>query len=165
MPPISNESCTSLMDSRVNVDWSKTEPHIQANRTRALATDSLTYVRTVHDLQRWSRELVARWGRDFDLLLSPTMTIEPPRSGEVLAAVHEGAASGGPALQVFQMAVLTAGFNMTGQPAISLPTHTTSGGVPIGVQLVGGPWEEAVLIRVASQLEKAMPWSARRPPS
>ncbi len=154
---------SSLAD--YDVDWSKTEPHIQANRTRALATDSLTYVRTVHDLQRWSRELVARWGRDFDLLLSPTMTIEPPRSGEVLAAVHEGAASGGPALQVFQMAVLTAGFNMTGQPAISLPTHTTSGGVPIGVQLVGGPWEEAVLIRVASQLEKAMPWSARRPPS
>jgi len=64
---------------------------------------------------------------------------------------------------VFQMAVLTSGFNMTGQPAISLPTYMTDQGIPIGVQVVGGPWDEARLLRVAAQLEEALPWAERRP--
>ena len=70
------------------------EPHIQAGLEAARAVDSLSYVRSVHYLQRWSREFVAQWGRDFDILLSPTMTISPPRAGELLAAVHENAAAG-----------------------------------------------------------------------
>ena len=77
-----------------------------------------------------------------------------------------GGSSGGtgvPALQVFQMAVFTSGFNMSGQPAISLPVHATPDGTPIGVQLIAGPWEEAILLRVAAQLEQALPWAARRP--
>lgn len=144
------------------IDWDRVEPHIAANRAAALAIDSLTYVAAVHRLQLFSRDLVSRWGRDFDLLLTPTMSIEPPRAGEVLAAAHAGP-EGGPALQVFQMAVFTAGFNMTGQPAISLPVHCTDGGLPIGVQVVGGPWEEAVLLRVAAQMEQAVGWTGRRP--
>lgn len=146
-----------------DIDWSKTEPHIRANRAAAQAIDSLTYVNSVHRLQRFTRELTARWGRDFDLLVTPTMTILPPPAGEILEAVHSGASTGAPALQVFQMAVLTSGFNMSGQPAISVPTHTTADGLPVGVQLVGGPWGEAELIRVASQLESALPWAGRRP--
>jgi amidase len=147
-----------------DADWDRVEPHIRANRAAAQSVDSLTYVRSVHELQRFSRRLVARWGSEFDILVSPTMTIEPPRAGEILAAVHSGADGGGPALQVFQMAALTSGFNMSGQPAISLPTHQSAAGIPIGVQLVAGPWEEATLLRAASQLEAALPWADRRPP-
>jgi amidase len=55
-------------------------------------------------------------------------------------------------------------FNMTGQPAISLPLHWSDGGLPIGVQLVAAPFREDLLIRVASQLEAAAPWAHRRPP-
>lgn len=146
-----------------DVDWDRVEPHIKANRKAAQAIDSLTYVRSVHDLQRFSRQLVKRWGTEFDLLVTPTMSIEPPRAGEILAAVHAGADSGGPALQVFQMAVLTSAFNMTGQPAISVPTHQTGSRLPVGVQLVAGPWEESQLLRAASQLESALPWADRRP--
>jgi amidase len=145
-----------------NIDWERAEPHIQANLAAAQRVDSLTYVRSVHQLQRFTRGLTARWGQDFDLLLSPTMTIPPPRAGDILAAVHAGP-DGGPALQVFQMAVLTSGFNMTGQPAISLPTFESPAGLPIGVQMVAGPWEEALLLRVAAHLEQAMPWKDRRP--
>jgi amidase len=145
-------------------DWDRVEPHIRANRATAEAVDSLTYVGAVHDLQRLSRPIVARWGDEFDILLTSTMTIEPPRAGEVLAAVHAGAETGAPALQVFQMAALTSAWNLTGQPAISLPTHQAADGVPIGVQLVAGPWEEARLLRLASQLEAALPWADRRPP-
>jgi len=145
------------------VDWEKAEPHVRANRAVALGVDSLSYVRSVHRLQVLSRRMVARWGTELDIMLTPTMTIEPPQAGEVLAAAHASAAGGAPAMQVLQMAVLASGFNVTGQPAISLPTHMSDSGVPIGVQLVAGPWGEAQLLRVAAQLEQALPWRDRRP--
>jgi len=61
-------------------------------------------------------------------------------------------------------AVFTAGFNATGQPAISLPLHWSADGLPIGVQLVAAYGREDLLIRVASQLEQARPWAERGPP-
>ncbi|HVD02762.1 MAG TPA: amidase family protein [Candidatus Dormibacteraeota bacterium] len=143
------------------IDWECTEPHIQAGRAAAHALDSLLYVRSVHDLQRFSRELVARSGSEFDVLLTPTMTIKSPEAGSVLAAAHE--ALGAPTFPVLQMAELTSIFNITGQAAIFLPLDRTASGLPIWVPLVGGPWDEAVLFRLAAQLERAPPWAGRRP--
>ena len=141
------------------IDWDKTEPHIQANRAAAQAVDSLTYVEAVHALQSHSRREVARWGTDYDLLLTPTLSILPPKVG-LLEQVHANA--GVPDMTVFAMALFNAFFNVSGQPAISLPLHMSASGLPIGVQLVGGPWQEEVLVRVAAQLEQAHPWAGRR---
>jgi amidase len=55
-------------------------------------------------------------------------------------------------------------FNVTGQPALSLPLHWSADGLPIGVQLVARVGREDLLFRVAAQLEAARPWRARRPP-
>lgn len=142
------------------VDWEKTEPHVRAYLPAGRAITGQAYVESVAQLQRFSRDTVSRWGREFDLLLTPTLTILPPRAGETMAAVHQGDGS----LVDANMAFLAV-FNVTGQPAISLPTHMSAVGLPVGIQLVGGPWEEVLLIQVAAQLETALPWGHRRPPT
>jgi len=55
-------------------------------------------------------------------------------------------------------------FNISGQPAISLPLHWSSDGLPIGVQLVGRFGDEATLLQLGTVLEQEMPWAGRRPP-
>ena len=62
-----------------------------------------------------------------------------------------------------QFAAFTPPFNMSGQPAVSLPLHRNADGLPIGVQLAAAYGREDVLIRVAAQLESAHPWSSVRP--
>ena len=57
----------------------------------------------------------------------------------------------------------TAVYNVTGQPAVSLPLHWTADGLPIGVMLAGRPYGEAALIELAAQLEAARPWAHRKP--
>jgi amidase len=143
------------------IDWSKVEPHDRASYEAGQAVDSITLVRSYSELARYSRTVVPRFDEEFDLLVTPTMTIEPPKAG-LLEGVH---AAAGPITEIVAMAAFTAVFNMTGQPAISLPLHTAPSGLPVGVQVVAGPWREAQLIRVAAQLESADPWAGRSPPA
>lgn len=60
--------------------------------------------------------------------------------------------------------LFTPAFNLTGQPAISRPLHWSASNLPIGVQLVAAHGREDILVRVASQLEAAHPWSGHQPP-
>jgi amidase len=145
-----------------DVDWAKVEPHNAVGHAAGQAVDGLTVVRSLHELQTISRTVMAHWGRDFDLLVTPTMAIEPPVAGTVLAETH--AHPEGPPDTVLAMAAFTAPYNITGQPAVSLPLSWSDDGLPIGVQIVGGPWQESLLVRIASQLEEASPWAARHPP-
>ncbi len=57
----------------------------------------------------------------------------------------------------------TSPYNMTGQPAVSLPLHWTSEGLPVGIQLVARPMHESTLVSLAAQLESARPWAHRHP--
>jgi amidase len=142
-------------------DWSKTAPHIQAGRERGLALPSVEYVTAIKALQRWSRTFAARWGHEFDALISPTMTIEPPPAGQILGEITADPAKASPT--VFAMAALTSAYNISGLPAISLPLHVAPSGLPVGVQFVGGPFDEAGLLRLAGQVERAAPWRDRHP--
>lgn len=129
---------------------------------RAKARDSGAYVRASLRLQEESRGVVAHWGRDYDVLLTPTIACLPPLADTVLPEAV--AFPGEPQLTERQMISFTSFCNITGLPAVSLPMHTSAGGLPVGVQLVAGPWEEAVLIRLASSLEPVAGWADRRPP-
>ena len=121
--------------------------------------DSLTFVRSLADLHRLTRAIVARFDDEFDLLVTPTMTVEPPKVG-LLEAVH---AQAGPVMDIVAMAAFTAIFNITGQPAISLPLHVRASGLPVGIQIVAGPVAGGAAVVVAAQLEPAAPWSDRHP--
>ena len=79
----------------------------------------------------------------------------------MLEAQH--AAPDQPNAEVLASVSFTAFGNATGLPAISLPLHWTEAELPVGVQLTGGPWQEATLISLAAQLEQALPWAERRP--
>jgi amidase len=110
-------------------------------------------------LQQIAR-LVARWQAKWDVWLTPTLGAPPLRLGSVdtsdsdvtraLAALHGYAA-------------LTPLQNVTGQPAISLPLDWNAEGLPIGVQFVGRFGDEATLLGLAAELERARPWDARWP--
>jgi amidase len=140
-----------------DIDYEKMEPHNVASYAAGQQVDSITFVRSMGQLQRYSRTLVARWGTEFDVLVTPTMAIEPPRAGSILEAVH--AKPGETPGDVLSMAAFTAPFNVSGLPAISLPVHLSESGLPVGVQLVGGPWQDALVLRLAAQIELALPWN------
>jgi amidase len=138
------------------------EPMIWAIAELGRAVGAVEYIRSVEHLHAFSRE-VARWWIDdgFDLLLTPTLLEPPPRLGTFDATPEEPLA---PFARAGAFVTFTLPFNVTGQPAISLPLHWNPEGLPIGVQLVAASGREDVLIRVAAQLEQARPWSERRPP-
>lgn len=144
------------------VDWAATEPHIVHQRGLSGETGAYDYVLAARTLELLSRREVARWGRDFDVLLTPTSAILPPKAGAVMAAQH--AAPDQPLFDVVASVSFTAFGNVTGLPAVSLPLHWSEEGLPVGVQLVGGPWQEAKLISLSAQLEQARPWAERRAP-
>ena len=144
----------------LDIDPATMEPHNRAAHGAARALDSVDFSHSVLELQYKSRAIMARFDEEFDLLVTPTMAIEPPPVG-LLAKVH--AEPDFPPLEIVSMAAFTALFNITGQPAVSLPLHVAPSGLPVGVQLVAGAFRDAQLIRVASQIEAATEWNDGRP--
>jgi len=138
------------------------EPFIIARRGMALQRHSGDYARDVAELHLLSRQMIRHWVEDFDVLLAPTLACRVPKAGVILADANRRLDGSSP-LEA-QMLAFNVFANITGLPAISLPGGHDSHGLPIGVQLVGGPFQEAVLIRLAAALEEELRWPRRHPP-
>ena len=102
-----------------------------------------------------------QWWQDHDLLVTPTLGELPPLVGELEPPADEPFAT---QERTGRLVPFTTHFNVTGQPAISLPLHVSATGLPVGVQLVAAYGREDLLIQVAAALEEAAPWAGRRPP-
>jgi amidase len=134
------------------------EPRNAAHRRAGKKLGAVAYLQSRAWLGMWTRRM-ADWWNGHDLLLTPTVGAPPPELGW-----FTGAGPDQEEVRIASFMPYTAQFNMTGQPAVSLPLHWTPGGLPVGVQLVAAYGREDLLIRVASQLEEAAPWADRHPP-
>ena len=133
------------------------EPRNVAYRQGGRALGAVAYLQSRAWLGMWARRM-AGWWTGHDLLVTPTVAARPPELGWFTASgpQEEGR-------RIVSFIPYTPAFNMTGQPAVSLPLHWTPDGLPVGVQIVAGYGREDLLVRVASQLEQAAPWADRRP--
>lgn len=145
------------------------------------ATSSVAYVDAVQRRHEHTRRL-STYFENYDLLLTPTLATPPPRIAEF--DLPAGLARGADLLLRTRTAKLlrhtkivddmvennlgwvpyTQLANLTGRPAISLPLHWTADGLPLGVQFVAPLAGETLLIRLAAQLEEALPWADRVAP-
>ncbi len=126
-----------------------------------LGVSGLDLMEAAGTVNALAREFGAFFER-YDVLLTPTLGRLPAALGVYdpasTASLGETFEAWGP-LESFLPP-----FNATGLPAVSLPCEMSEGGLPIGVQLASGFGAESLLIRLASQVECASPWSGRTPP-
>ena len=103
---------------------------------------------------------LGQWWEDHDLLVTPTLGQLPPMIGELEPPADDPFAT---QQRTGLLVPFTTHFNVSGQPAVSLPLHVSASGLPVGVQIVAAYGREDLLIQVAAQLEEAVPWADRRP--
>ena len=108
------------------------------------------------------RRGIGRFFQEYDILLTPTVA-QPPLPLGVINANEAGLGAKEWSRRTFEFCPFTPLFNMTGQPAISLPLHRTTNKLPLGVQFVGRYGAETTLLQLARQLEQAMPWPLTAP--
>lgn len=155
---VSRDSLSALLgrpatsDDIEAVNWAQAE---YASRSSAV-----DYAKSVAAAAMFRRALAKWWHDGYDLLLTPTLARIPFPVGSF---TNDASDPLQPSKLAGQWVRFTSQFNMSGQPAISLPLARTASGLPIGVQLVAAYGREDLLLRVASQLEVAAPWKSFTP--
>lgn len=130
-------------------------------RERGAGTTGAQFVGAISQLQMLTRQWVQRTA-GYDAVLSPTLASPPVPVGWFTG-------TGDPAedfLRQQRFTPFTSIYNVTGQPAVSLPMHWTGDdpALPVGVMVAGRPADEATLVSLSAQLEDAVPWAHRQPP-
>lgn len=142
------------------VEQKDVEPLTWALAEMGRGLSGVDHLHSLNFVHAFGRRLAAWWEGGFDLLLTPTQAAPPPEIGFVTSSEEEP-------LRAFMRAapygVFTLPFNLSGQPALSLPSHWTADDLPVGSQLVAPCGREDVLLAVAAQLEEAVPWQDRWP--
>ncbi len=126
-------------------------------RERGAALTAVDLARAVQTM-RMAAVAAIRATADYDVLLMPTLAHLPRPVGHFAARDPDENFA-----EQKRFTPFTAPFNVTGQPAVSVPFHHTEGGLPVGVQLVGRPRDEVTLLSLAAQLEESVRWHERVP--
>ena len=153
--PMSVPGAAALIDP---TDDRKVEPRNRPMLARQRAMTVLEHAREVERARAATREFLTFWDH-YDVLLSPVFgTLPPPATWARWDFEYDEHARtlGG-------IANFAQPFNISGQPALSLPLAWTADGVPIGVQIAGRHLAEGLLLKLAASLEAARPWAHRRP--
>jgi amidase len=141
-------------------DLSLLEPINRSLAEQAFETPSPAYVAAVMQLQAMTRRILSFWN-EVDVVVTPALALPPTPIGWTFEDTD------GDPIAAFMRQTLWTPFtpliNVTGQPAMSLPLAWSEAGLPIGVQFIGRPFDEATLFRLAAQLEEARPWAGRFP--
>lgn len=172
------EYCAGLAGHRVRRQ--DVEPATWALGLVADAFSAREYATALRTLEAVGRSVGPFFG-DYDALLTPTLASPPPplgslapKPGQLLALRLLGSVGSGrvvraggmldeAAKDAFAFIPWTPVFNVTGNPAMSVPLHWNAQGLPVGIHLVGRFGREDVLLRLAGQLERARPWMDRLP--
>jgi len=158
MIAVSTAATLDEWSKRIGHAWSESdlEPPTWEAAEQGRATSGLEYAAAIARLHAFSRRMATWWEDGFDVLVTPTLATPPPRLGYLTDTETAR-------VRLLQTMPFTAQFNVTGQPAISLPLHWSSEGLPIGIHFVARYAGEGLLLRLAAQLEEAAPWRDRRP--
>ena len=126
---------------------------------RGLAVSGPEFGLAIGELRRVAARTLAAVA-PYDAILTPTLAAPPLAVG----AIRDDADPAADFEAQKRFTPYTSLWNVTGSPAISLPTHWTPEGLPVGVMLATAPGDEATLISLAAQVERAAPWRHRTPP-
>jgi amidase len=134
------------------------EPRTRVIFDAAREMTAVEYVRALNDMHAKARA-VAAFFQEHDALLTPTLSRPAPPIGEIGKDIH------GAWNDYRNWLCWTWPFNVTGQPAASVPAGFSSDGLPIGVQVVGRAADEQTVLSISGELERARPWLDHRPPT
>lgn len=131
------------------------EPVNWAQAEFARSMSAVDHAQALAAVAEYRRACQSWWTEGWDLLITPTVAELPPHIGE---HSHVDGDPMAPMKRATQWIVFTQPFNLSGQPAISLPLYRTPEGIPVGVQIAAAYGREDLLIALAAQLEAAHPW-------
>jgi amidase len=120
---------------------------------------SVVYSRAISTIHQVGLTM-AKFQQTYDVILNPTLGKAPVPLGVLSLTPKDMQAF---TKEITEFSPFTSVYNVTGQPSMSVPLHWTPDGLPVGVMFSARFGDEATLFRLASQLEKAKPWSERRP--
>jgi amidase len=133
------------------------DPVVRGSYEWGAKISAADYIRAVTGMHNTSREIVHAL-IPYDALLAPTITRPAVRIGTLPSSADTAAD------EIYGWIAFTFPFNSTGQPAISLPNGFGKAGLPLALQIVGRPGDEAGIIALAAEFERARPWKDKHPP-
>jgi amidase len=132
------------------------DPVVRGSYEWGAKISAADYIRAVTGMHNTSREIIHTL-MPYDALIAPTLTRPAVRIGTLASNPATGAD------EIYRWIAFTFPFNSTGQPAISVPNGFSKSGLPLALQIVGRPGDEAGVIALAAEFERAHPWKDKHP--